>query len=134
MYYNMTNKELLDAYNASAEYDESMCCEICTRVGMHEEYYIADGENIDRVMEEAVEQLRQVAERGDIMKLENLIDALKSMMNLSSKTEMRICDEAGNDLWKGRLAKFDNKSWFGREIVMWYFSDVTNSVTILVNW
>lgn len=33
MYYNMTNKELLDAYNASAEYDESMCCEICTRVG-----------------------------------------------------------------------------------------------------
>lgn len=58
MYYNMTNKELLDAYNASAEYDESMCCEICTRVGMHEEYYMADGENIDRVMEEAVEQLR----------------------------------------------------------------------------
>lgn len=41
MYYNMTNKELLDAYNASAEYDETMCCEICTRV-----------------MEEAVEQLR----------------------------------------------------------------------------
>ena len=58
MYYNLTNKELLDAYNASAEYDESMCCEICTRVGMHEEYYMADGENIDRVMEEAVEQLR----------------------------------------------------------------------------
>ena len=55
---NMTNKELLDAYNASAEYDESMCCEICTRVGMHEEYYMADGENIDRVMEEAVDQLK----------------------------------------------------------------------------
>lgn len=35
MYYNMTNKELLDAYNASAEYDDSMCGEICTRVGMH---------------------------------------------------------------------------------------------------
>lgn len=58
MYFNMTNKELLDAYNASAEYDESMCCEICTRVGMHEEYYMADGENIDRVMEEAVDQLK----------------------------------------------------------------------------
>ena len=57
-YCNMSNKELLDAYNASAEYDESMCCEICTRVGMHEEYYTANGENIDRVMEEAVEQLR----------------------------------------------------------------------------
>lgn len=65
MYYNMTNKELLNAYNASAEYDESMCSEISTRVGMHEDYYMADGENIDRVMEEAVEQLRgQVAERG----------------------------------------------------------------------
>lgn len=37
------------------QYDESMCCEICTRVGMHEEYYMADGENIDRVMEEAVD-------------------------------------------------------------------------------
>ena len=58
MYYNMTNKELLDAYNASAEYDEFMCCEICTRVGMHEEYYMADGENIDHVMEEAVDQLK----------------------------------------------------------------------------
>lgn len=55
------------------------------------------------------------------MKLGNLIDALKSMMNLSSKAEMCICDEVGNDLWKGRLAKFDNKSWFVREIVMWYF-------------
>lgn len=57
-YCDMSNKELLDAYNASAEYDESMCCEICTRVGMHEEYYTADGENIDRVMEEAVGQLK----------------------------------------------------------------------------
>lgn len=57
-YYNMTNKELLNVYNASAEYDEHMCSEICTRVGMHEDYYMADGENIDRVMEEAVEQLR----------------------------------------------------------------------------
>lgn len=56
-YCNMTNKELLDAYNASAEYDESMCCEICTRVGMHEDYYYADCDNIDRVMEAAVEQL-----------------------------------------------------------------------------
>lgn len=67
------------------------------------------------------------------MKLENLIDALDSMMNLSSKAEMCICDEAGNDLWKGCIAKFDNKSLFVREIVTWYFSDVTNSVIILVN-
>lgn len=32
------------------------------------------------------------------------------------------------------MTKFDNKSWFVREIVMWYFSDVTNSVIILVDW
>ena len=73
-------------------------------------------------------------ERGDIMKLENLIDALDSMMDLSSKAEMCICDEAGNDLWKGCLAKFDKKYWLVREIVMWYFSDATNSVIILVDW
>lgn len=30
-----------------------------------------------------------------------LFDALDSMMNLSSKAEICICDEAGNDLWKG---------------------------------
>lgn len=35
------------------------------------------------------------------MKLENLIDALDSMMNLSSKAEMCICDEAGNDFMEG---------------------------------
>ena len=29
-YYDLTNKELLNAYNASTEYDEAMCCEICT--------------------------------------------------------------------------------------------------------
>ena len=38
-YYDLTNKELLNAYNASTEYDEAMCCEICTRVGMHTDYY-----------------------------------------------------------------------------------------------
>lgn len=30
-YYDLTNKELLNAYNASTEYDEALCCEICTR-------------------------------------------------------------------------------------------------------
>lgn len=33
-YYDLTNKELLNAYDASTEYDEALCCEICTRVGM----------------------------------------------------------------------------------------------------
>lgn len=57
-YYSMTNKELLDAYNASEEYDSAMCNEICSRVGMHEDYYLADGDDIDRVMERAAEQLK----------------------------------------------------------------------------
>lgn len=57
-YTYMTNKELLDAYNASDVDDLTMCKVICARVGMQEDFYYADGENIDRVMEEAVEQLR----------------------------------------------------------------------------
>lgn len=39
----MTNKELLDAYNASDVYDLTMCKVICARVGMHEDFYYADG-------------------------------------------------------------------------------------------
>lgn len=58
MYTQMTNNELLDAYNASDVHDLTMCKVICARVGMHEDYYMADGENIDRVMEEAVDQLK----------------------------------------------------------------------------
>lgn len=56
-YTQMTNKELLDAYNASDVYDLTMCKVICARVGMHEDFYYADGENVDRVMERAIEQL-----------------------------------------------------------------------------
>ena len=58
LYTQMTNKELFDAYSASDVYDPTMCKVICARVGMHEDFYYADGENIGRVMEEAVEQLR----------------------------------------------------------------------------
>lgn len=58
MYTQMTNKELLDAYNASDVYDHTLCKVICTRVGMHKDFYYATGEDIDRVMEEAVDQLK----------------------------------------------------------------------------
>lgn len=58
LYTQMTNKELLDAYNASEVYDLTMCKVICARVGMHEDFYYATGEDIDRVMEEAVDQLK----------------------------------------------------------------------------
>lgn len=58
MYYNMTNYELLNLYNASKEYEPEMCKEICSRVGMYEDYYYASSENVDRVMEEAAEQLK----------------------------------------------------------------------------
>lgn len=57
MYTQMTNKELLDAYNASDVHDLTMCKVICARVGMHEDFYYADGEDVDRVMERAIEQL-----------------------------------------------------------------------------
>ena len=56
-YYYMPNAELLNAYNASEVYDPALCKEICFRVGMHEDFYYADGENIGRVMERAVNQL-----------------------------------------------------------------------------
>lgn len=58
MYGNMTNAELWNMYNASPVYDSAMCKEICSRVGMYEDYYYADSENVDRVMEEAAEQLK----------------------------------------------------------------------------
>lgn len=57
LYTQMTNKELIDAYNASDVYDLTMCKVICARVGMHEDFYHADGEDVDRVMERAIEQL-----------------------------------------------------------------------------
>lgn len=68
------------------------------------------------------------------MKLENLIEALDSMMNLSEDSIMSIIDEAGNDIWKGSLAEFDKKSWLGRSIVMWSYTDALKSVVILVDW
>lgn len=68
------------------------------------------------------------------MKLENLIDALDSMMNLSGDSTLRFVDNAGNDVWRGRLADFDRKSWLNRDIVAWHYTDVLNMVIILVEW
>ena len=68
------------------------------------------------------------------MKLENLIEALVSMMNIGGDSRLNIVDAAGNDLWRGRLARFDKKSWFNREIALWTYSDVTDTVIILVEW
>ena len=68
------------------------------------------------------------------MKLENLIEALVSMMNIGGDSRLIIVDAAGNDLWRGCLAEFDKKSWFNREIVAWTYTDVTDTVIILVEW
>jgi hypothetical protein len=57
-YHGMTNAELYNIYNASRVYEPEMCKEICSRVGMYEDYYYANSENVDRVMDEAVEQLK----------------------------------------------------------------------------
>lgn len=59
-YYDYTNAELWNLYNASEVYDAEMCAEICLRVGMDEEYLLADGDNIDHVMEEAAERLKNL--------------------------------------------------------------------------
>lgn len=68
------------------------------------------------------------------MKLENLIEALGSMMNIGGGSWLYIVDAAGNDLWRGCLAEFDKKSWFNREIVAWAYTDATDTVLVLVEW
>ena len=57
-YHEMSNAELWNIYNASKVYDSAMCKEICSRVGMYEDYYYATSENVDRVMIEAAERLK----------------------------------------------------------------------------
>ena len=57
-YHDMTNAELWNTYNTSPVYEPEMCKEICSRVGMYEDYYYADSENVDRIMDEAADQLR----------------------------------------------------------------------------
>lgn len=68
------------------------------------------------------------------MKLGNLIEALDSMMNLGADSIMSIIDEAGNEMWKGRLGEFDKTVWFSRDIIMWSYTDALKSVIILVDW
>lgn len=68
------------------------------------------------------------------MKLENLMDALYSMMNLSKESIMSIIDEAGNEIWNGSLAGFDKKSWLSRDIIMWCYTDALKSIIVLVDW
>jgi hypothetical protein len=58
-YYDYTIAELWNIYNTSKEYDSALCKEICSRVGMYEDYYYAGSENVDRVMEEAAERLKE---------------------------------------------------------------------------
>lgn len=43
------------------------------------------------------------------MKLRNLIEALDSMINLGADSIMSIIDEAGNEMWEGRVGEFDKK-------------------------
>uniref|UniRef100_UPI003FEED2F9 hypothetical protein n=1 Tax=Prevotella sp. TaxID=59823 RepID=UPI003FEED2F9 len=57
-YHYMTNAELWNIYNASQVYAPELCKEICSRVGMYEDYYYSNSENVDRVMKEAAEQLK----------------------------------------------------------------------------
>lgn len=58
LYHNYTNAELWNTYNTSKVYEPGLCKEICTRVGMYEDYFFADSESVDRVMDEAAAQLK----------------------------------------------------------------------------
>lgn len=68
------------------------------------------------------------------MKLENLIDALDTMINIDKNTVMRIADNAGNDVWRGCLAEFDRKGWLSRDIVAWHYTEYLNLVIVIVEW
>lgn len=55
----LTDKELLEKYNASNIYEEEVCEEICARVGMREDWEDAEAEDFDCIMEEAVRLLEE---------------------------------------------------------------------------
>lgn len=67
------------------------------------------------------------------MKLENLIDALDSMINVGADTKLIISDCFDNTiLWQGTVSKFDRKSWLVRNIESWRFIEDTNTVRVYV--
>ena len=69
------------------------------------------------------------------MKLENLIDALDSMINVGMGTKLVIVNCYDDTIvWQGFVAEFDRKSWLCRSIDSWGYVDKANAVKVYVEW
>ena len=69
------------------------------------------------------------------MKLENLIDALDSMINVGMGTKLVIVNCYDDTIvWQGFVAEFDRKSWLCRSIDLWGYVDKANAVKVYVEW
>lgn len=69
------------------------------------------------------------------MKLENLIDALDSMINVGKGTTMIIVNcYDDTTIWQGPVAEFDKKAWLIRDIDSWGYISKTNTVKVYVGW
>ena len=69
------------------------------------------------------------------MKLENLIDALDSMINVCMNTKL-VFVNCRNDsiLWQGLVGEFDRKAWLIRDIDSWGYIVKTDTVKVYVEW
>ena len=52
--YEMTDRELLDAYQKADTYEFEMCAELCKRAGMSAEWEAADVDNFEDVLDAAI--------------------------------------------------------------------------------
>ena len=69
------------------------------------------------------------------MKLENLIDALDSMINVGMGTKLVVVNCYDDTiLWQGPVAEFDKKSWLNRSIESWGYVTKANAVKVYVEW
>lgn len=69
------------------------------------------------------------------MKLENLIDALDSMINVDANTKLVFVNcHDDTTVWQGSAAEFDKKAWLNSDIDSWGYIVKTNTVKVYVEW
>lgn len=57
--FDMTDRELLNAYQKADTYDPDICAEICERVGMGNEWAAANAEQFEDIVNAAFEILKE---------------------------------------------------------------------------